>query len=264
MKTELSKAYKENYFISEDAIVKRYLEERKLVLRVAAGDYEGVREVLDNMPHEPEDFLDFIARSPNNVDRRIRDMALITNTELRTTLLHTNVPVTLLHGLATYWGQVINKAPIEDFSFETGGLFKSIYRSYCELAREFNQERYSPTVDRIVNFIFYHLASQITPARIAEEFNYSSIYINRLLKKETGYSTVQYIKQKRISLAKALMRLNEMSLENIAIAVGYEDYNYFCRVFKQVENTAPSEYRENVLHQEQSGKDKFNKTTIEW
>lgn len=249
MKMELSKTCKENFFISEEVIVKRYLEERKLVLRVAEGDYEGVRQILSNMPHEREDFLDFAARSPNDVERRIRDMALIANTGLRTTLLRTEVPVTLLHGLATYWGKVINSAPIEDFSFSftPGSLFDNIFRSYCELAREFNLERYSPTVERIVNFIFYHLTSQITPAHIAEEFNYSSVYINRLLKKETGYSTVQYIKQKRISLAKTLMRLNDMSLEDIAIAVGYEDYNYFCRVFKQVENAAPSEYREKSL-----------------
>lgn len=57
---------------------------------------------------------------------------------------------------------------------------------------------------------------------------------------------MQYIKQKRISLAKTFLLLNDMSLEEIAIALGYEDYNYFCRVFKQVENMSPAQYRESI------------------
>lgn len=58
--------------------------------------------------------------------------------------------------------------------------------------------------------------------------------------------TQQYIKQKRISLAKTFLLLNDMSLEEIAIALGYEDYNYFCRVFKQVESMSPAQYRESI------------------
>lgn len=246
MKIDLSKVHTENLFVSEDAIIQRYLAEKKLIHLVAEGDYEGVCSLIDNLPRAEEFYLDFEARSPNNREQRIRDMALIGNTGLRTTLLRTRVPVILIHGLATYWGRVIRSAPIEEFT--PNKLFDSMFRSYCEIAREFNQEHYSPTVERIVNYILYHLAFPLTPMQIAEEFNYSSVYINRLLKKETGYSTVQYIKQKRISLAKTLLRLNDMSLEDVAVAVGYVDYNYFCRVFKQVENMSPAQYRERLLN----------------
>lgn len=234
----------ENLIISEKAVVERYLAERKFLLLIAAGDYDGVRQLLDSGPFTQESFMDFVVRNPNDPEQRIRDLALISNTAMRSTLLRTEVPVTLLHGLATYWGRIIRSAPIEEF--EKGNLFDSMIRSYCELAREFNQKRYSPTVERIINYIFYHLSTPLTPKQIAEAFNYTSVYISRLLKKETGYSTVQYIKQKRISLAKTFLLLNDMSLEEIAIALGYEDYNYFCRVFKQVENMSPAQYRESI------------------
>ena len=246
MNIDFLKVRTENYFISEEAIKKRYLAERKFLLCVCAGDYEGVKEILDTTPLEPDSYLDFNARNPNNVEQSIRDIALIANTTMRICLLHTRVPVTLLHGLATYWGRMIRNASIESFTFDN--LFDSMFRSYCEMVREFSQESYSPTVERIVNYIFYHLTSQITPAQIAEKFNYTSVYINRLLKNETGYSTVQYIKQKRISLAKTLLKLNDMSLEEVAAAVGYVDYNYFCRVFKQVENVSPAQYRKSLFN----------------
>ena len=234
----------ENFIISESAVVKRYLSERRFHLLIAAGDYEGIRKLLDSEPFTQESLMDFVVRNPNAPEQRIRDLALICNTSMRSTLLRTEVPVTLLHGLATYWGRIIRSAPIEEF--EKGNLFDSMIRSYCALAREFNQERYSPTVERIINYIFYHLSTPLTPKQIAGAFNYTSVYISRLLKKETGYSTVQYIKQKRISLAKTFLLLNDMSLEEIAIALGYEDYNYFCRVFKQVESMSPAQYRESI------------------
>lgn len=245
MDVDLSKLHAENLFISEKAVQQRYLAERKISLLVAQGDYNGVKRVLDSMPKDMDSYLDFFARNPNNAEQSIRDAALTANTSMRTTLLHTKVPVTLLHGIATYWGRVIRSVPIEQFF--NNGLFESLFRSYCEIALEFNQEHFSSTVDRIVNYIFYHLSSPITLGQLSEEFNYSPVYINRLLKKETGFSTVQYIKQKRISLAKTLLKLSEISLVEVAVSVGYMDYNYFCRVFKQVENMSPAQYRESLL-----------------
>lgn len=246
MGIELSKTHTENLFISEETIARRYLDERKITLFVAQGDYDGVKRIIDDMPRDWDSYLDFLARNSNNAEQSILDAALIVNTWMRITLLQTQVPVTLLHGIATYWGRVIRSTPADQFF--SGHLFENLFRSYCEISLEFNREHFSPTVDRIVNYIFYHLSSQITLAQISKEFNYSSVYINRLLKNETGYSTVQYIKQKRISLAKTLLKLDEISLEDVAVSVGYVDYNYFCRVFKQVVQMSPAQYRENLLN----------------
>ena len=244
MGTNYSNIYEENYFITEDTIINRYQAEKKISLFVTEGNYEGVRQVLDSMPRNKESYLDFEARSPYDTEQRLRDIALIANSGLRSILLNTQIPVTLLHGLATYWGRIIRNASVEQLI--SNRLFNDMFRSYCEISREFRQKSFSPTVEQIVNFIFYHLQT-VTPAQISEHLNYSSVYINRLLKKETGYSTVNYIKQKRIALARTLLRLKDISLEEVAYSVGYIDYNYFCRVFRQVEKISPAQYRKHFL-----------------
>lgn len=249
MEFDLSKIYEDYHFISREAIEQRYQRTFKFLPLVIDGDYEGIKQIFANVPMvsmAPELYLDFAARNPHNDEENIRDVALITNTMLHITLLPTQVPFIVLHGISTYFGRAIRSVPVEQLL--SGELFDSMFRSYCEIAREFNREHFSPTVDSIVNFIFYNLQNQITLEQISKQFNFSPAYINRLLKKETGYSTVQFIKQKRISLAKTLLCLNDMSLEDVSVTVGYMDYNYFCRVFKQVENMSPSQYRESLLN----------------
>lgn len=246
MEFDLSKACEDNHYISKEAIEQRYQASRKYLPLVIEGDFESVKQIIDSAPRDPNIYLDFAARNPNNAEENLREVALITNTMLHITLLSTQVPFIVLHGISTHFGRTIRSTSIDQFI--SGELFYSMFRSYCEISREFNRERYSPTVDSIVNYIFYNLQNPITLGQIAEALNFSPAYINRLLKKETGYSTVQYIKQKRISLAKTLLKLSNLPLEDVAISVGYMDYNYFCRVFKQVENMSPAQYRESLLN----------------
>lgn len=246
MEFDLSKICEDNHFISREAIEQRYQRSFRFLPLVIEGDYEGVKQIIDSVPLDPELYLDFAARNPHNDEQNLRDAALVTNTMLHITLLPTHVPIMLLHSISTYFGRTIRSAPIEQFT--NGEMFDSMFRAYCGISREFNREHFSPVVDSIVNYIFYNLQNPITLDQISKEFNFSPAYINRLLKKETGYSTVQYIKQKRISLARTLLRLSNISLEDVAISVGYMDYNYFCRVFKQVVDMSPAQYRESLLN----------------
>ena len=60
------------------------------------------------------------------------------------------------------------------------------------------------------------------------------------------------IQQKRIALAKAMLYLDDMSVEEVSVAVGFNNFSYFCRVFRQVEGMSPTEYREKMT-QEKAG-----------
>jgi YesN/AraC family two-component response regulator len=47
--------------------------------------------------------------------------------------------------------------------------------------------------------------------------------------------------------AKELMKDDENKLEAISFEVGYDDYNYFSRVFRRFEGVSPSEYRKKQV-----------------
>ena len=47
----------------------------------------------------------------------------------------------------------------------------------------------------------------------------------------------------RVSKAKDLLKLTDLSISEIAEAVGYQDHFYFSRVFKKTTAQSPSAYR---------------------
>ena len=236
-------SWKENLFISENAIISRYMAEKKLIRFVLNGDYDGARALLDSLPQSQEYYRDFAARAANDVEQQ-RQLTLIMNSGLRMTVLNTNVPVTILHGIATYFGRAINEADAD--TLLSGALMDAILRTYCGMVQEFGRKTYSPAVERIVDYIFANLTGDLSLQQIAEQFNYSTVYVNRILKRETGCSTIQFIKQKRIALAKAMLYLDDISVDEVSVAVGFNSYNYFCRVFRQMEGISPTEYRERM------------------
>lgn len=242
---------KNNLFINDDAIEQRYQMERKLMVMVSNGDYAQAKRLFDESPRDQEHLKDFAARNPAGYAESTRDVALLLNTGLRVTLVLSNVPAKIIHGLATYYGRIIKRLPPDPAIMQK--LYYSMLRTYCGAAREFGHKRYSPTVEKIVAYIVANLTNELSLNQIAAEFNYSPVYINRILKAETGYSSIQFIKQKRISLAKMLLNFDDWTVEQVAIHVGYHDYNYFCRVFRQVEGTSPAQYRETL-----AGDNKFD------
>ena len=242
-------SWKENLFISESAIINRYMAEKKLVRFILNGDYDGARTLLDNLPQSQEYYRDFAARAANDVEQQ-RQLTLIMNSGLRMTVLNTNVPVTILHGIATYFGRAINEADAD--TLLSGALMDAILRTYCGMVQEFGRKTYSPAVERIVDYIFANLTGDLNLQQIAGQFNYSTVYVNRILKRETGCSTIQFIKQKRIALAKAMLYLDDISVDEVSAAVGFNSFNYFCRVFRQIEGISPTEYRE-MMRRERAG-----------
>ena len=67
-------------------------------------------------------------------------------------------------------------------------------------------------------------------------------YISRTFTKETGDNFSSYLTKVRIHQAKQLLLNTDYKIYEIAIMVGYNDSQYFCRVFKKEEGISAKEY----------------------
>ena len=67
--------------------------------------------------------------------------------------------------------------------------------------------------------------------------------MSREFKKYTGKTIFNYITDLRISLAQRLLRYSNLSVNEIAENIGFEDHNGFYRAFMQREEMSPSAYR---------------------
>jgi signal transduction histidine kinase/DNA-binding LacI/PurR family transcriptional regulator/AraC-like DNA-binding protein len=74
----------------------------------------------------------------------------------------------------------------------------------------------------------------------------SKSYLSRIFRAETGLSLWDYLSRYRILKAKALLRLTDDSITEIAASVGYEDVGYFGRIFHGIVNCSPRAYRQQA------------------
>ena len=68
-------------------------------------------------------------------------------------------------------------------------------------------------------------------------------HLSRLFKRETGYSPKQFLNRYRVEHAKTLLAETQLSVEQVAQAVGFENPKYFARLFRQIRRLSPREYR---------------------
>ena len=101
----------------------------------------------------------------------------------------------------------------------------------------------SPLTVKIMSYVNSNLTKRITLEEIGGLTFFSPVYCETVFKRETGRAIIDYQLDRRIDEAKRNLIDKTMSLTQVSAAVGFSDYNYFCRVFKKRTGNTPSEYR---------------------
>lgn len=96
-------------------------------------------------------------------------------------------------------------------------------------------------------YIDQHYRDPIDLASIAHALKLSPWYLTRRFKAYTGYSPIQYMIRRRLGEAQSLLINSTASVADIALAVGYDDPNYFCTAFKKAIGVTPGHYRRQYL-----------------
>ncbi|MDD3796506.1 MAG: AraC family transcriptional regulator [Lachnospiraceae bacterium] len=101
----------------------------------------------------------------------------------------------------------------------------------------------SNLVSFVTEYILNNYRKEISTEKQASMCMVSVSYLNRIFRRETGTTPIRYANQHRVTIAKQLLVTTDMPVEEIAEHVGYENVNYFWRVFKKATDCSPSEYR---------------------
>ena len=102
-------------------------------------------------------------------------------------------------------------------------------------------------VEKITDYFEDHYAEKISLDRIAGNMYLSTFYVSRIFKAETGNTPIHYLIDIRLTKAYNLLTQNlEMSIQEIAAQVGYEDAYHFSKLFKKKYGVAPSAVRRRI------------------
>ena len=70
-----------------------------------------------------------------------------------------------------------------------------------------------------------------------------SVIVPDILRKKTGMTFVEYVNATRIAEAETLLLETNDNITEIAYTIGFSSVQTFNRVFKQIRNINPTEYR---------------------
>lgn len=126
-------------------------------------------------------------------------------------------------------------------------LMAHIFRNYKKnsiLQIEYKRKNTKrQTIQKIIKYISENYNKKLTTVLLAEKFHISEQYLCRIFKKETLHTVHEYINNLRIKNALPLIRNTDEPISQIARRVGFDDTNYFSKVFKKYINMTPNEYR---------------------
>ncbi len=92
----------------------------------------------------------------------------------------------------------------------------------------------------IEKFIDEHISEELSLDVVAENFGMSKHYLCHLFKKNTGYTVIQYVKHKRLCLAKEYY-ISGRNLLEAATMAGFKSYSNFYRAYCSEFGKAPRE-----------------------
>ena len=101
----------------------------------------------------------------------------------------------------------------------------------------------STHISRILDYINRHICEPVTIDEIASGVNLSKFYLCRLFREKTGMTLMDYILERRLSMAKVRLADGSGTILEIAADCGFSSGSYFCRVFREKEGITPREYR---------------------
>lgn len=86
----------------------------------------------------------------------------------------------------------------------------------------------------------------ITRDTVAAHLKISPNYFSRVFREQGAMTFSDYVTQVRIGKAKFMLEKYDLPLSQIAQRCGFNDFNYFYKVFKKVVGRTPTEYRNSV------------------
>lgn len=122
---------------------------------------------------------------------------------------------------------------------------QSIFLSILNSITVYNHsEERSGLAWQVTQYISENYNKDITCDTLADQFHFSTEYINRKVKQYCDHTPGQYLQQIRITRAKELLANTDHTLSFITGEIGYRDTTVFYKAFKKQTGMSPGNWRE--------------------
>ncbi|SJZ67565.1 Ligand-binding sensor domain-containing protein [Pilibacter termitis] len=99
------------------------------------------------------------------------------------------------------------------------------------------------SIQKVTNYIEKNITRKITLNEVADHVYFSPHYLSKLFKKELGSNFISYVNEQKMKQAQALLIETNFTIEQIARNLGYSQTSYFCKIFHDITNDTPTQFR---------------------
>jgi two-component system response regulator YesN len=120
----------------------------------------------------------------------------------------------------------------------------SAFNRLYQCARSTRTGKFPVPLVKAIAFIEENFDHQIQLSDAAAAASVSSAYLSRLFGEHMASSFIDCLTARRIEKAERLIREKRMNIKEVSFAVGYQDPNYFSKIFRKTVGVSPSMYAE--------------------
>lgn len=125
-------------------------------------------------------------------------------------------------------------------------LQEHMIRSYCLLVKNYSLSKHSSLIAKAITLIYYDLTADLSLNNLSAQLNVNASYLSALFKKECGCTLTQYVNTKRMEHAISLLNTTDKLIQTISYECGFQDVNYFIKLFKKHTSLTPTQYKEQI------------------
>ena len=136
---------------------------------------------------------------------------------------------------------------------ELSKVLKNLEISLKDISRQIKSESGAESaltpeeiVTLVKTFVKEHYSEELDLNSIALSLGFSSSYLTKVFNKVENTTPSKYIRGYRMNIAKQLMNDSNLTIQQIAAHVGYNDPFHFSRSFKQTFGISPTEYKDGL------------------
>jgi AraC-like DNA-binding protein/ligand-binding sensor protein len=107
--------------------------------------------------------------------------------------------------------------------------------------------RHASALKKAERFIWENYTRKISLQEIAAASGLSAPYFSSIFKEEMGENLSNYLNRLRVEKATTLLTESNLSLNEIALACGFEDQSWFSKIFKGCTGISPGKFREQGI-----------------
>ncbi|KGO87742.1 AraC family transcriptional regulator [Flavobacterium rivuli WB 3.3-2 = DSM 21788] len=142
-------------------------------------------------------------------------------------------------------GTSVTKDALADLALQEL-LIRIIQTQTVQAAHQDKLSDSNNAIHAVTDFIKENINNPINLKALSDKANMSTTSFYRYFKRELGMSPIEFILNEKIKHAKQLLKNPHIQVNEVCFMSGFEDCNYFIRLFKKHEGITPKQYQ--MLH----------------